>query len=208
MLVAIVDCDDQRRPKLVRLVASTGNSAVPAPTRNALNVGQNLELLPDLLLLHVGESQQDAGDNIKNVLAEFSSALVLCYTGGTAVTAARVRTDPNVALFPGVVPMGQVDGDFERVIHKVVSLWPQREELPPDWFRSAVTGFDPILEAKLEILCSLLRGKEPPSELVNKFKPKYPTAFLNDSLCQQGQPEALASLRKVLFNENFAESKS
>ena len=166
----------------------------------------------DIVLLHVGDEQEEYGDSIAALLDRFqNSAWVVCYYGGSPVTAARRCASPNVALFNASVGSETPSDAFERVVKKVLAALPQRSLLPKEWLREHVADFDPLLEAKLCLLDAVLRETALPLDDVKRIRTNraYDDAFDGDAklIFTRGRNDA-ASLRQILFHEAPRDQKS
>jgi len=198
-MVLVIDCREERGKKLEECVRACGHKAV------TYGLGMDVpgELRPELLLLHIGDAQVDQGDDIAQTIGRFGDCLILCYRGGIASWPAENCPMVNVALFPPLVPMDEPGEDLLRTVRQVLAQWAQREHLGREWFRSIVTGFDPVLEAKLEVLIAALKGAKLPEERLMLIRSKCPRAFTEDGrLACDGTPQSVARLRKIFFNED------
>jgi hypothetical protein len=111
---------------------------------------------------------------------------------------------PTVAVFPAFV-FGEDGGDdFVRMLQKVFSMLPQRSTLPENSFRETVMGFDPVLEAKLAVLMSVLKAETPASDRLAILKRACPAAFDDKGELlahEQDRLESADRLRKLFFHE-------
>jgi len=198
--IAIIDLRDSRRERLAE--SATGRATVH-PVRVGSVLSETTSR-PDLVLLHVGRDQEAAGDSIHRLLERFHDSLTLCYSGGFPVEAATSNKSPSVAVFPAFVEMDDVGVDFVRTVNKVLDLFPQRASLEDGWFRSAVKGFDAILEAKLDVLSSILQREEPAASRKRLLRKHYPSAFGTDGnllVHNESFIESVGQIRRVLFHE-------
>ena len=203
MLVTIIDARDARRERLAEELALAGVNHV-----QSLHDGTHWPpgaAHPDLLLLHVGSYQEDEGDSIATLLEQFRQhSWILCYYGGDVVEAAAGCDAAQVAVFPSAVEAEDPGQDLVRTVQKVLSLLPERSSLPEDCFRSAVTGFDVLLEAKLDVLTSALTGEAPLPDHLTELGKIYPGAYDDKGqlLVPPGNRlEGVAHLRKMFFHE-------
>jgi hypothetical protein len=201
MRVSVIDFRDQRRGWLARALSGDGHEVT-----SLAFVGTNNAPASDLVLLHVGDDQDEVemdGGGIGHLLNIYGHAgvVVLCYYGGSPVEVAKQCKFTNVAIYPTPVDSVNPDSDFLRTVRAVLAKLPDREALPADWFRSTVTGFDQLLEAKLEVLVAALKGEGPPQNRLDLLRNKFPDAFLNGRLGCDRTPASVARLRKILFNE-------
>jgi hypothetical protein len=111
--------------------------------------------------LHVGESQGDEGDDLQAIVTEFSAdSWVVGYSGThRAIKEFQQIQAAGFAVFPE--PVADFDDDFKRVVARVLRDLPSRRLLPPNSLKEAVTGFDPVLERRLEVLVSVLKCQTP-----------------------------------------------
>lgn len=201
MKVAIIDFREDRGERLKKLVELTGADV------SAVVTGADLEEAappPDLLLLHVGPEQEGVG-SIQEDLDRFRPhSWILCYSGTQPVSAATACKATTVSVFPASVAMNDPGQDFTRTVQKVLTLLPQQATLQEDWFRSAVTGFDVVLEAKLDVLLSALKGDQPPPDRLAKIRKICPAAFDDKGELRvdaRNRLDSVARLRRLFFHE-------
>jgi hypothetical protein len=203
MRISIIDVRTTRQAnlcKLARAVNADVEAVAVARELKAPALTQN----PDLVLLHVGDAQTKAGDSIERLLDRFRQSWILCYSGGMPAAAASACRSPTVAVFPAFV-FGEDGGDdFVRMLHRVFSMLPQRSTLPESCFRETVMGFDAVLEAKLDVLMSVLKGEPPTPDRLARLKKVCPAAFDDKGELLADALDRLASadrLRKLFFHE-------
>lgn len=199
MRAGIIDSKKHRGQRLKEIAEQCGFQATAVETLG------NEALDADIILLHVGDEQEEYGDVIAELLDKFqSTAWVVCYYGGSPVTAASVCTSPTVALFKASVGSESPSDAFERVVKKVLAALTQRSSLPKEWLREHVAGFDALLEAKLCLLDAVLRETALPLDDVKRIRTNgaYGDAFDGDAklIFTQGRDDA-ARLRQILFHE-------
>jgi hypothetical protein len=203
MPVCIIDFRDERRNWLSMELQARGHAVTQVAC-----VGGDHAPNADLVLLHVGGDQEELetgfGSSIERLLNSYQDVgcVVLCFFGGSPADVARRCAFPNVAVYPAAVDSYNPDTDFLRTVMAVLGNLAHREALPPDWFRSLVNGFDPILEARLEVLVAVLKGADVPEGRLNLLRSKCPGAFSEGRLVCDGTPKSVDRLRKILFNED------
>lgn len=202
MRITIIDARDVRREHLAKLARQVTKDVNPVPF--GTKISQDIPS-PDLVLLHVGVYQEDNGDVIADLLDRFQPhSWILCYYGGEPVEAATRCTSLAVAVFPAPVDQDDPGPDLARTIHKVLSMLPERSSLPEGSFRSVVTGFDILLEAKLDVLTSVLCNITPLADHLAELRKIYPQAFGDEGellVPQEDLLQSVADLRKLFFNE-------
>jgi hypothetical protein len=205
MKVAIIDCRDERRLVLERVARLVTADVTP------LDFLGKADLSPDVLLLHVG-ADQEADDDIEQVLSRFQGGTwVLCYYGGAPVPAAENCASPNVAVFHASVGSISPSEDFVRTVQKVLARWPERATLAEEWFRETVTGFDPVLEAKLDVLEAILKGEQPAADRLKRLMGSYRKAFgeSGEVIVDHERPlRSVARIRNIFFHEEPWEDDS
>jgi hypothetical protein len=201
MKVAIIDCREQRRSHLEAVARYvTDDVTAVAYLRQA-------DVRAEVVLLHVGDAQQPS-DNIEQVLARFrDQSWVVCYYGGAPVAAAKDCSWPNVAVFPASVDSITPGEDFVRTVQKVLAKWPERVSLTDEWFRETVTGFDPVLEAKLDVLAEVLKDHAPPADRLRRLRRSYRKAFddKEELILNANAVQSTLRIRKIFFHEGLWE---
>jgi len=197
MKVAIIDCREQRRSYLKKVAKHVTDDVTDvAYFRQA-------DVRAEVVMLHVGDDQQ-AHDNIEQVLARFrDQSWVVCYYGGAPVAAAKDCSWPNVAVFPASVDSITPGEDFVRTIQEVLARWPERASLTDEWFRETVTGFDSVLEAKLDVLAAVLKDRTPLADRLKRLRRLYRKAFDNNGelILNPNAVQSAARIRNIFFNE-------
>jgi hypothetical protein len=202
--IIIIDMQEGRRAQLDSLAKAVTQDVVSVEAYGDIAAGG---AVPDLVLLHVGDNQATAmGDDIASILETFlNESWVLCYTGGIPVQAAKLCPSPNVAVFAATVDPDHPEDDFLRTVQHVLSALQQRGSLPENWLRLTVAEFDPILEAKLDLLAAILQTGEPPAaKRVAALRERYPKAFREGGdlvVDRDHSIQTVARLRKILFQE-------
>jgi hypothetical protein len=158
----------------------------------------------DLVIIHAADEQVG---NWSKFFEMFKRSLILGFVGGcpsSGFEKAKKEKHESVALWPFRVDCNSFDKDFVRIVSRVIDLLPERGRLAANWFVSIVEGFDAALEAKLDILCALIKGanvSEEPSNLLREV-PRYRGPLTNS--CLEGAKHdviKLARLRAELFDE-------
>jgi hypothetical protein len=158
MSIAVIDYRHTRRDALDEWLSAKGYDVSPAPARTELH--QN-PMSVDLLLLHIGEAQEEEGDDIAAIVEEFRNrSWIVCYSGDPAriLKFGQVFGD-DIGIFP--VPVYALDEDFKSVLASVLRELPSRGSMPSSWLKNTVNGFNPDLERRLEVLTTVLSGNIP-----------------------------------------------
>jgi hypothetical protein len=193
MAIAVIDWRPKRRLAMRTWLAQQSHEvfdvAKQSAFRNQPDVG--------LLLLHIGESQVDEGDNLADIVAEFCTrSWIVCYSGDPeSIREFALGLVEGVAVFPKPVSADVFDDDFKKVLAKVLCKLPSRESIPQNWLRETVNGFNPELERRLEVLISVLSCKQPSSESLKATGVAIPAGELDLSNLRR----SAGSLRKVFF---------
>jgi len=209
MLILIVDVRPTRRRKIHEVAKRiAGDAVLPVAHLEAADAA------PDVILLHIGPEQeaQKPGE-VTEILRRYQErAWVLCYRGGKDRIAFECAS-PNVAVFPAEVDGLEPGVEFLRTVEQVLIKWPERETLPAKWFYETVTGFDPVLEAKLDVLSVALTEGRVSSVRLGPLRDLYPTAFSRSPyrtafdesgtllLDRDHLGESVAHLRQIFFHE-------
>lgn len=212
MPVVIVDIRPTRRGKILEVAQRiAGDAAHSVPHLDAVDA-------PDVILLHIGLEQETRkpGEVTEILRAHQERAWILCYRGGQNRVAFECAS-PNVAVFPAPVDALEPEIEFLRTVEQVLAKWADRETLPAGWFYDTVTGFDPVLEAKLDVLSAALTEGTVSADRVRPLRSLYPSAFSssqfqttfdesgNLQLDRDGLFESVAHLRRVFFHEEVGQ---
>lgn len=213
MLVVIVDIRPTRRRKIQEVAQRIAGNSVSA----VAHLGA-ADATPDVILVHIGLEQeaQRRGEVTDILRAHQERAWILCYRGGQNRVAFECAS-PNVAVFPVPVDALNPEIEFLRTVEQVLAKWVERETLPAEWFHDTVTGFDPVLEAKLDVLGAALTEGTVSADRIRSLRSLYPTAFCNSrhqitldesgnlQLDRERLVESVAHLRRVFFEEEVGE---
>lgn len=193
MLVGIIDWREMRRDKMHGWLSDQSVTVKSASTRRTFGPKQAI----DLLLLHVGESQNDEGDDLQAIVNEFSGeSWIVAYSGTVrAIKEFDKINAEGFVVFPHPVSADSFDEDFKRVVAKVLRDLPSRRLLPATSLKETVTGFDATLERKLEVLVSVLKRQLPSVEKLQSTNVVVPTEMI-DLTNPRGSSE---KLRKYFF---------
>lgn len=162
MAILIVDCDDDRRPLLAQCVAQASGGVTPLMADalpQVLNEGT-------LIICHVGNRQHDhearsLGQKLRDGITNVR-CIVAGFTGGN-ISPHFVRQMPpqgNEFVINDRASSGEVNDLFRADILRLVQAWKAHTgRLNGEWLAQAWIGYDPGLEAILELLSDLIRGE-------------------------------------------------
>jgi hypothetical protein len=161
MRVMIIDCQDTRRDLIETWLRSEGHEAISYAHRDDIDMSAQS---PDILLLHIGVNQEGQygperrRDAVKDILAELSATVwTIGYSGGAIAEAAMHGDYSKYARYRPQVAGDEFPRNMRNVIFKSLEGIASSRQLDEQSFKSLVTGFDLILEYKLESLVSVLR---------------------------------------------------
>lgn len=216
MPVVIVDIRPTRRKKIKEAAEHITGANVRAVAHLA-----DANVAPDVILLHIGSEQEaQKPREVTEILETYQGrAWILCYRGGQNRVAFECAS-PNVAIFPAPVHALEPELEFLRTVEQVLANWTARETLPDGWFYDTVTGFNPLLEAKLDVLSAALAAGTVSADRVKPLRSLYATAFSNSQyqitfdesgnllLDRDCLFESVAHLRRVFFHEEVGQLKT
>jgi len=168
MAIVIVDCDPDRRPLLAQCVARANGGVAP----------QTVDTLPatldqqTLVICHVGNRQHEheggaLGRRLSDATAK-SRCILAGFTGGN-ISPHFVRLMPAQGgefVINDRASSAEVNELFGGDIKRLVDAWSSpSSKVSCEWLAQAWIGYDPALEAILEILSDLLIGDIPPDSV-------------------------------------------
>lgn len=191
MKALIVDArfDSMRPAALKEQCASAGWAA----TTVALST--ECHPLPDVdfVLVHVGEVQNESGDDIGALLTHYrDSTWTLCYSGGTPLPVAVQCTSPFVAVFPEPIDPDEPDASFLEAVRRVLKAAAESPAVLEGDFRTLVLGLDEVLEAKLEFLGWLVGGPDASKKSIDVLTAAYPADMASTT-----RPSDITTVRKL-----------
>ena len=225
MRIIIIDCDAQRRPIFAaraKLYAG-GADVIACSSCSEQEVGPT-----DLVFCHVGDRQHKhesgaLGGHLTK-FAKYGGCFVAGFTGGTISSdfLKRMPAESRSFVVNRGASAGMLTSSFGDAVDRVVRAWVSKEGRPgPTDIAIAWIGFDPLLEAKLEVLSALLEdirrvddnidaGEVPRSRIASLEVPlkllsrDYPGILDIDQATAasvQARHDAILALRAVLFDE-------
>lgn len=197
MRTLIVDWREERAQALKELCERKGSMV------EVRAVGSGRGPLPDvdLVLVHVGESQEDeGGDDIAALLQHYGpSTWTLCYSGGEPVPAASQCPLAYVAVFPTRVSLDAPGQPLVDMVSRVLEAVPGMPNLPGRHFRTLVSGHDEVLEAKLDFLGWLLGGPEASATSVEALTATYSADLASVGTTRPSDISTVRALRDRFF---------
>ena len=206
MAIVIVDCDAARRPLLAQCVAQANGGIAPL----AADAMPQVPEPGTLLICHVGDRQHEhesraLGQKMTNAITH-SHCILAGFTGGN-ISPHFVRQMPpqgNEFVVNDRASFAELSDSFEADIRRLVAAWLRHSgKLSGDRLAQAWIGYDPALEAILEILSDVLKGDVPPEgvddvlEHFRRFGILDLDEVLHASVSVRNETERLANLAQL-----------
>lgn len=207
MNIAIIDCDDERRSLVKARIAAQA----PAASVTAASTHGPLPGLPLLVLWHVGDRQQErdeyrVGEQIRAALLG-PATYVAGFTGG-AIGRDYVDDMPPEGdrfVINDGASAAEIPERFGEAIDKLVRRWAASGEFHSGELAQAWVGMDPVLEAKLDVLTSLLMAKPTLAESSLRLLSGRQVVGSEECARLVGQgsasPEEITRVRDLLFQK-------
>lgn len=211
MAIVVVDCDADRRPALVECVTQADGGVAPRATEVVPTI-----IEPGVLLIcHVGDRQHEKenrilGQKLRDAAAH-SHCTIAGFTGGS-ISPDFLRQMPpqgHVFVINDRASWKRLDATFETDIRRLVAAWRRHDgKLVGERLAQAWIGYDPGLEAILDILVALSKGEVPADgvedvlEDFRRFGISDPGGLLRACVTAPGEAEKrplLIQLRDHLF---------
>jgi len=172
MNIVVIDCKGARRELIASWLRPMGHHVKPVPSWSALDAGS---LSSDLLLLHVGATQGDNGNDLGVLLAKFEpTPWTIGYSGGAVPQAVENFSSSRFSIFPPKVAGDNFPLGMKNVISRVLEGVSGGGRFGVQEFKSIVTGFNPLLEIKLQTLLAVLRKDIVPATVLQILQKAHP----------------------------------
>ena len=197
--VWIIDCTERRNRLLERTAQAVSSCKAAAHVAvNAVARYQDVALgdLPTLILWHMGGRQdtQEGGYLARQIksCAWRQSLWIAGFSGDDRTPELSIGLPKEGDRFAVLWKVNTTKDVFWEALAKTIGLWTkQAGALSKGDLESAWLGFDPELEAKLEILAALFEGRETREEYLQRLSDSH------RSVIERG--EDIASLRTAFL---------
>lgn len=197
MMFVVVDSRDARR------LALSERYPLAHVVRSWTDVGAG-DGSPRLALAHVGEDQNQAETfqlraRLETFLADGQS-WIAAYTGGF-IDGDDLPPTSDFFVVRKDAPLEVLEGPFDKAVRDIVGAWETGNGVfAPGQLGLVWLGLDPVLEAKLRVLATLLENGSPLQEDVRTLDGQYPDLRWN-SYSSQPAAVALKALRDRFFGQ-------
>jgi hypothetical protein len=176
MRVAIIDFRKTRREAIVEWLSEAGHE--PIGTEHFEEGDARMVSNPELVLLHVGVEQNR--NEVNSAIERFGGSVwTIGYTGSASVAAVAPQ-HTRYQQFPPDVPGDSFPVEFRNTVAQVLMDMGPVPHLSTERFKEIVSGFSPLLEAKLSALISKITDGAITNMDLDRLEREMPDTFASN----------------------------